>query len=217
MFTPLLAVLVLQTSRLQNGTNWSGSESLHFVSREAEIDETHRFKISFRVTGLEDKMWIVERRGLLLGSRISDTDIPPPPDPQPLITKEWLSPAGFLLDSDPLDKGQFYLDRMIHLWLPDNVPDEWSADLATTTAHYVSKGHIVFKRTSKTDATYSLTYTSPEDPTAISATGRMSFDLKTGRLMRAKIEAKQAILPGGTERANVTLTYTDSSLKATEP
>jgi hypothetical protein len=212
MLLSLLAVSALDSSRLSIGTNWSGEEVLHFFSKEAEIDETHRFKIAFRVTGLDEKMWVVERKGELLGSRIMDTEIPPPPDHQPALTKEWVSPAGFLLDADPLDKGQFGLDRLIHFWLPANLPDEWAVELSSAVSHFASKGRAEFKLTgtpSVKSREYDFAYTSPEDPTAISAKGQMWFDVKSGRLIKAKLEAQKAVLPGGVDRANVTLTYTD--------
>jgi hypothetical protein len=210
MIVPILALVAYGPTRLAVGTAWSGTETLHFVSRESEIDETHRFKLSFRVTGVEDEMWTVDRRSLLLSTNIDGTEIPGPPRQEAGVTKEWLAPAGFLLDASPYDRGGFALDRMLHFWLPVNLPDEWNADLSTTLEHVVAKARAEFKRVGKQDGPtreYSLTYTAAND---LSAKGRMWFDVKSGRLLRAKIDAKRAMLPGGSERADVTLTYNDA-------
>src|SRR5688572_23707138 len=122
MLLPLIATLAIESSRLQVGTTWSGEQVLRYHSKESEIDETHRFKLSFKVTGMEQKMWVVERSSLLTGSRIDDTELPPPPQKDPLVMTEWLSPAGFLLDLDPYERGLFHLDRLIHFWLPSHQP-----------------------------------------------------------------------------------------------
>jgi hypothetical protein len=212
MILPILSLIALGPSRLNVGTTWSGDQTLHFVSKEAEIDETHRFRLSFRVTGREDEMWIVDRKSILVNTNIDGTDIPGPPNQEPATVKEWLAPAGFLLDATPFDKGGFALDRLLHFWLPANLPDEWSADLSTTLDHYVGKAKAEFKRASRADGStrdYTLTFSAYND---LTAKGRMWFDVKTGRLLRAKIDATRAMLPGGSERANVTLTYVDSHI-----
>ena len=211
MLVSLVATLAMQSSRLAVGTSWSGEEVLHFFSKATEIDETHRIKLAFRVTGTEANMLVVERRSNLLGTRVMDTDIPPPPDSSPAISKEWLSPMGFLLDADPFEKGEFNLDRLIHFWLPSNQPEKWSVDLVSTTTHFIPKGRADFKRLARAGE-YSLSYSSPENPDEITASGTLRFDLRSGRLLSAKIDANHAHLPGGTERANVTLTYTDSQI-----
>src|SRR4051812_43600433 len=101
MILPIVATMALQSSRLGVGTSWSGEEVLHFWNKQTEIDETHRLKLSFRVTGAENNMLVLERRSNLLGTRVMDTDIPPPPDHQPVVSKEWISQSGFLLDAEP--------------------------------------------------------------------------------------------------------------------
>jgi hypothetical protein len=215
MILPFLALVALGPSRLQIGTSWSGDESLRFVSKEAEIDETHRFTLSFRVTALEDKMWTVQRKSILVSTTIDGTDIPGPPNQDPVTIKETLSPAGFLLDADPFERGTFALDRLLHFWLPSNLPDEWTADLSTTLDHVVAKARAEFKRVGPSEGPtlqYTLDYTSAND---LSAKGKMWFDVKSGRLLLAKINAKRAMMPGGSDRTDVILTYTDS--KTTKP
>lgn len=212
MLLPVFAAWVLDSSRLQIGTNWSGDETLHFVSKEAEIDETHVFKLAFRVTGVDNRMWIVERRGTLTATRIGDAEMPPPPYKEPAITKEWLSPAGFLLDAEPLEPGAFNLDRLITYWLPKNEPDTWSVDLSTTVTHNIIKGRAEFKVKGKPNravSEYTFSFSSAE----INASGTMWFQLGTGRLLQAEIKAQRAQLPGSTERANVEVTYIDSQVK----
>jgi hypothetical protein len=215
MILPVLASLAMG-SRLHVGTNWSGNEVLHFFSKGMEIDETHRFKLSHRVIASDEAMWVVERRSFLLSSKIGDYDIPPPPGKDPLIVKEWLSPKGFVLDEEPFDVGEFELDRLTGVWLPDNTPDEWTVDLSTTLSHSISRGRAVFKLVGKPvgpSRKYTIVFESPDDAGGISATGWMWFDLATGRLLTARIEAKHAYIPGGRERANVTVEYTDSLVK----
>jgi hypothetical protein len=215
MIIPFLALIALAPPRIQIGTSWSGEETLHFSSKLAEINETHRFALSFRVTGLEDKMWTVDRKSMLVSTIIDGTEIPGSTNQDASVIKEWLSPAGFLLGADPYDRGAFALDRMLHFWLPTNIPDEWSADLSTSLDHVVAKARAEFRRITRADGPileYSLNYQAAND---LTAKGRMRFDVKSGRLLYARINAQRALLPGGMDRADVILTYTDS--RTTKP
>lgn len=213
MFLPLLVSIAFDTSRLQIGTTWSGNEVIHYYSTAAEIDETHRFKILFRVTGKADGMWLAERRSNLLGSRIGNDELPPPPVSTPYITKSKLSPAGFLMDEEPFDKATFKLDRLFSFWLPANNPDTWSADLTTNSPRYVAKCHVVFTLTGRpTDQVREYTFTceTPDRTDELTGSGTMRFDVRSGRLLQAKLKAKNAVVAGGTDRVDVTLSYTDS-------
>ena len=201
-----LAFASFQSTRLQVGTNWSGTEVLHYFSKESEIDETHRFKLAFRITGQDERMWVVERRGTLLGSKMGETEMPPPPYNEPTVSKVWLSPAGFLLDAEPFDRGTFDLDRLLAFWMHANNPDDWNVDLSTPITHSVAKGRAEFKLVSKPSGpsrNYGFTYTSNQ----ISAKGTMWFDVASGRIIQAKLEATNALLPGGRDRVNVSISY----------
>lgn len=212
MLLPILAFVSLQLTRLKVGTTWSGREVLHFVSKEAEIDESYRYKVSFRITGRDEGMWVVEKGSTLLGSRIDDTEMPPPPYPDPTLSKQWLSPAGFLLNAEPFERGVFDLDRLLHCWLPANKPEEWNVDLKTTDPRLTVSGRAEFKVVGKAAGPtmkYSMTYSSTGEKPGIGAKGDMWFDVASGRLVQAKIEASNALLPGGRERVNVSITYAD--------
>jgi|GEM_PF-6491420 len=213
MFLPILTAYVLAPSRIGVGTNWSGEEVQHFGSKEDEIDETNRLKVGFRVTGREDDMWVVEQRVTLLETKMGDDVMPSPPYKDPTISKDWLSPEGSLLNEEPFDRGTFELDRLLDVWLPDNVPDEWTADLSTTLRLAVSKGtakFTAFGRQIGSSRGYKLAYTSKADGPSMTATGVYWFSVIDGRLLTAQIEAKDALLPGGTGRAPVKLNYRDS-------
>jgi hypothetical protein len=216
MLLPVLAAAAIEATRLKVDLTWGGEEVLHFSDRQTEIDETHRFKLAFRVTDQGD-FWTIERRSDLIGSKVGDVDLPPPPKPQTLIEKEWLSTKGLLIEAEPFDKGKFLLDRLIHWWLPSTLPDQWTADLNSSTAHIRTRGLAEFKlkRDAGQSRLYDFTLTS-EDADDISAKGTMWFDEISGRLLIARIKAKHAWLPGGTERADVSLTYTDSKTKPQE-
>lgn len=213
MFLPLLASIAFDSSRLQIGTTWAGNEVIHYASAAAEIDETHRFKIVFRVTGKAAGMWIAERRSNLLGSRVGNDELPPPPVSTPFVTKSMLSPAGFLMDEEPFEKATFALDRLFSFWLPSNNPDIWSADLITNAPHSVAKCHVVFKLSGRpTDQVREYTFTceTPGRTDELTASGAMRFDVRSGRLLQVNLKAKNAVVAGGTDRVDVTLTYTDS-------
>jgi len=212
----LLALCALAPSRLTVGTNWGGEESLHYTSKADEIDESRRQKLFFRVTGKEDDLWVVQTQVTLLESKVGGVLMPPPPYKDPTISKAWLSPEGTLLYEDPFDHGTFELDRLIAMWLPANLPDEWTLDLSTTVEKQVTKGVAKltsFGQPSGTSRGYRLTFTSGGDAPQMSATGVLWFDAGDGRLLSAQIEAKDALLPGSTERAHVTLAYRDSRTK----
>lgn len=217
MITTLAALAVFQdATRLKVGTAWSGEQVLHFHSEAQEIDETHRLAIGFKVTGSEDKMWVVQRTSRLLGTKIGDTELGPPPKVQPETFKEWLSPAGFLLRVDPHDRGVFSLDRLLHFWMPQNRPNGWKVDLSTTLEGQPSiKGLAQFTQIGDPGAysrEYRLKYTTGESKSDLSALGRMRFDDKTGRLLQAWIEVKNCDLPGGTIKADVSLVYADATM-----
>ncbi|HWA81802.1 MAG TPA: hypothetical protein VG820_00100 [Fimbriimonadaceae bacterium] len=215
MMIALLAAAALEPSRLQPGTTWAGTEELHFVSKEAEINESHRFKVVFRVTRSVDGLWEAEKRSSLLGSHIDDVDLPPPSDSTPVVSKSYFSPAGFLMDEEPFELPAFNLDRLISFWLPRNEPDTWSADLTTSGSHYAAKSHAEFKLLGKpTGPTrrYSFSAISPPAQNDLSASGAMRFDVASGRLIEAKLKVKHAVVPGGSDRVDVDLTYTDAPL-----
>ncbi|HVT11776.1 MAG TPA: hypothetical protein VHE55_05885 [Fimbriimonadaceae bacterium] len=216
MMISLLAAIALDPSRLQAGTTWAGTEALHFVSKEAEIDETHRFKVVFRVTRSIDGLWEAEKRSNLLGSRIGDTDLPPPPNSTPVVSRAYLSPAGFLMDEEPFELAAYSLDRLLSFWLPLNDPETWSADLTTAGSHYVVKSHAEFKRVGKAGGPtrqYSFTSKPPPAQNDLSASGTMRFDVASGRLIEAKLKVKNAVVPGGTDHVDVDLTYTDAPVR----
>jgi hypothetical protein len=215
MLATVAALVLLDTSRLQVGTNWSGQAEVRYYSRDAEIDETHLFRLRFNVTGKQAGMWLVDRTSELLNTRIEKTDLGPPPNAIPTVTKLWLAPKGFLLDMKPYEKGLFGLDRLIHYWLPENQPDDWTVQLTTADDSDSSKAKAEFSRvkdSSRTLADYSFRYATLDDPKGISAKGRLVFEVRTGRLMKAKIEATNLYPPTGAERTNATIAYTDSTL-----
>lgn len=213
MLTAVAALILSDTPRLQEGTFWSGEEVLHFSNAEAEIDETHRIKLNFRVVKKESGMWVVDRTSLLLGTRIEQTDLGPPPGAKPDTAKEYLAPAGFLLDLKPYERGVFGLDRLIHYWMPASMPDEWNAEITTNDDSYTSKAEAHFAligKPTKVDRQYSFRYKTLDDPNGITATGTMRFDNGTGRLLEARLSVQKAFMPYGTMRGNVSLTYSDS-------
>jgi hypothetical protein len=215
MLLTLLAASALDSSRLRSGMTWAGEATVHFLNRAAELDETDRLRLTFRVTGQDHRVWLVQRIGETLSTQISGADIPPPPKQDPQITGQFLAPGGFLLDEEPFDPGQFYLDRLLAFWLPPDNPDHWSADMTTESEHSVAKGHAEFKLTRKAETSwkYSFAYKSVDYSLGVSATGEMWFDTTSGRLLRAKIEAKQALIPGGTERVDASVAYVDAPVK----
>jgi hypothetical protein len=214
MLVPLLVLSAMGASRLRDGLSWSGQETLRYVNKDEEIDETHRFKVSFRVSSRQNDKWIVERKVELLGSRIMDIEMPAPPKLAPDTGKETVSDEGIVLDSEPFDEGRFHLDRLTGWWLPANAAETWGYDLEKFTLRTRSKARVDFKLQRDTGKLklYTLALAS-EEPTDISATGKIWFDVASGRVLTADIVAKQARIPGGTDRATITITYTDSNTK----
>ncbi len=211
----ILILAIAQSARIQSDLQWGGEEILHIGSRESEIDETHRFQLSFKVAGREGGMWLVGKTSTLMSSKMGDVEMPPPPYKDPIPSKQWISPAGFLLDAEPFDSGQFELDRLLAFWLPENDPAEWSATLATTLARGTIKAHARFKLIGKPagpSREFALSLESDGD-NGLVANGRLWFDVKSGRLLTAKIEAKNALPPGGRDRLRINLEYTDSRVK----
>lgn len=208
----LAIVLAANVSRLKLDLTWSAAVTCHYRNVATELDQTDRWNYHYRVTGHEKGNWIVYRKATLTSSRIGDTDLPLPPGVEPTQRKLWLSNGGELLNEFPLEEKSFPIDRLVHFWLPVDAPDQWSRDLKATTEQFMTRGKANFALSRKASKSreYSLTYTSPEDPTGIAATGKLWFDLDSGRLLEATIEAKHVVPPGGDERADLTLHYLDS-------
>lgn len=216
MILSVLVGLAFQTPRLQVGTEWSGVEVRHFTDGPSEIDETHTLSRSWKVVAREDRMWVVDSGIRLLGSRIDGTEIPAPAGDSPARSKEWLAPAGFLLDADPFDGPSFRIDRLLRFWLPANLPDEWTVQLSSALNHFSSKGMASFKLLSsnRTQRTYSFSFAETPLASGLSSTGKMTFDVASGRLLKADLTARRAVMPGGTDRADLKLTYRDSKTGA---
>src|ERR1044072_1709250 len=214
--TLAVAAIFLDSSRLKVGTNWAGEQIIHYHNEAQEIHQTHRFKLSFRVTASEAKMWVVARTSELLSTKIGDTELGPPPKVRPETFKEYLSPAGFLLLVDPADRGLFNLDRAVPCWTPKNRPPAWKVDMTTTEEGQPSiKGLAQFKQIGDPGSysrEYRLKYSTGEGTGDLSAIARMRFDDKTGRLLQAWIQAKNCVMQGGTLKADVSMAYADATM-----
>jgi hypothetical protein len=213
MILPFLAALAVGSSRLQVGTSWGGEETIRYVNSSEQIDQTDRWKLRFRITGKDEKLWTVERKINLLEMKIGDEIARSKDNEDPAVTKEWLAPDGSLVDLDPFDSGTIRLERLLHFWLPANFPDRWIVQLGRSPTHFLSPAEASFGLLTKTNTTrtYALTFAEKDNPVATSAIGRMTFDVQSGRLLRARIEAKRALVPGGTDTADVTLAYEDAN------
>lgn len=213
MIVPALLFLTLDSSRLRVGLGWSGQLVEHFISKESEIDETHRLKLTFRVSGQQDDFWVVDKKTELLGSKIADTEIPPPPKQFPDLARQLVSQSGSVMDLSPMDKGTYFMDRLLGFWLPQNKPDEWKADISTESRVGTLKGVAQF-RAAGHDGYYVFTFKTGDQDGALSAKGQMRFDLTSGRLLTARLNVSNIVMPGSKTSANAEVTYTDSGVKS---
>ena len=199
----------IQSSRITLGSTWTAQETLHIVNSDSEIDETHRYKLDYRVLSRDKDAWVIDRKSYLTSSKIGDQELGPPPTTYPDITKEWVSAAGYLLDNEPMERGVFNMERLTTFWLPENNPDEWTVELSESLKHFasISRAEFKFVRKDETTRTYALTFTPTYAPEAMTATGRLRFDTKTGRLVEANVEAKHSFVPGGVDLGEITLKY----------
>ncbi len=184
-------------------SSWSGELTLHFHDAALEYDQQDKYRVTYKVTGRDGATLTADRKSLLLETRLGSTIIPPLKNQEPLITKAWLSPRGSLLDLDPFDGGVFQLDRLWNQWRPAG-SDAWRVKLTTNGDHYAPKAEATF---AKAGADYTFDYREVPAIGGMKATGHFTFDSRTGRPLKAIIEATKAPIPGGSEAATLTLTY----------
>lgn len=209
MLALIAGAVLLQDAPIAVGTSWNADETVRYHSEEKGIEQTHRFKLTYRVVGQKDHLWTVEKGTRLIETIIDGTSIPPmKADDGPALSKVYLAPRGFLMLVDPWDRAQFGLERLLHFWLPkESLGREWSVNLETNNDQSTGTAKAMFKPQSShgSISAYRMAY---NEESGFKATGKMTFSNETGLLIRAELEAYNAPLPGGLEKANVTILWT---------
>lgn len=209
-----LVALVAVGPRLQLGTTWGGVEVVRFVDAAEDIDQRDTRQIRFRITGSEDRYWVAERQVLLLETVANGAVLKSDPKDKPAKDRVWFTKTGELAYLDPFDSGRLRLNRLMHFWLPESLPAQWTVQLDREGDRFVSKAEAKFTAMGQTKTTrsYRLEYRETEAPNDMTARGEVVFDLATGRILSEKLEAKHVLIPGGVDKASATLDYRDSEV-----
>lgn len=202
----------MQSSRLSIGTTWSGEETLQFTTLDGGTTQTHRFRVSHRIVGKSGELWTAEISTRLIETIIDDTHIPPLKAEEPAVSKEFLSPKGFLMYTEPFDNAAFGIERLLHFWMPAESNKSWNVSLGTTDERIVTTASAQFSSKPPVKSGVSSFFMKFEETNSFTSTGMMSFDPGSGRLMLADLNVRNAFMPGGVVRANLKLSYRDTTL-----
>lgn len=212
MILATVAMLWAQVTPLSVGTSWGGTEVLRFENQGEGIEQQHQFRLTYKIVGKTDGTWDVDRGSRLVNSLIDGTSIPPMKDEGPAMARLRLSPRGFLLFMDPWDGPTFAVERLIHFWMPAGNVDGWQVELNTTVEQYANKATASFRPAKGSRGgmrNYSMKYV---EENGFEASGNFLFDIKSGRVMFANVIARNATMPGGIQKANISLAYVDSTV-----